>query len=76
MSGDRRDVAPASISGKAVPTVVILKGRRAGRSVEPKEPISREAQRFAAAILEVLAGIRTPTDAAAVLGVSVPRYYL
>jgi hypothetical protein len=36
----------------------------------------REAQRLAAAILEVLAGVRTPTDAAAALGISVPRYYL
>ena len=36
---------------------------------------SRDAKRVAAAILEVLAGARTPTDAATVLGVSVPRYY-
>jgi hypothetical protein len=35
----------------------------------------REAQRQAAAILEVLAGARTPTQAAAALSVSVPRYY-
>jgi hypothetical protein len=42
----------------------------------PRKPAaSREAQRFAAVILEVLAGFRTPTDAAAVLGVSLPRYY-
>jgi len=36
---------------------------------------SREAQRQAAVILEVLAGVRTPAQAAEVLGVSVPRYY-
>jgi hypothetical protein len=36
---------------------------------------SREAQRAAAAILEVLAGGRTPTQAAEALSVSVPRYY-
>jgi hypothetical protein len=36
---------------------------------------SREAQRLAAAILEVLAGLRTPAQAAAALGVSLPRYY-
>ena len=36
---------------------------------------SREVQRTAAAILEVLAGLRTPTQAAGALGVSVPRYY-
>jgi hypothetical protein len=27
-------------------------------------------------ILEVLAGMRTPTEAATVVGLSVPRYYL
>ena len=36
---------------------------------------SRDANRVAAAILEVLAGVRTPTDAAQAVGVSVPRYY-
>jgi hypothetical protein len=36
---------------------------------------SREAQRLAAAILEVLAGLRTPGQAAEALGVSLPRYY-
>jgi len=39
-------------------------------------PVSRDAQRVAAVILEVLAGMRTPTEAAAVVGLSVPRYYL
>ncbi len=36
---------------------------------------SRDANRVAAAILEVLAGVRTPTDAAQALVISVPRYY-
>jgi hypothetical protein len=36
---------------------------------------SREAQRWAAVILEVLAGTRTPAQAAQALSVSVPRYY-
>src|SRR5262249_22422485 len=36
---------------------------------------SRDAKRLAAAILEVLAGARTPAQAAAALGVSLPRYY-
>jgi hypothetical protein len=36
---------------------------------------SVEAKRLAAAILEVLAGARTPTEAATALGLSVPRYY-
>ena len=37
---------------------------------------SREAKRMAAAILEVLGGIRLPSDAAVALNVSLPRYYL
>jgi hypothetical protein len=36
---------------------------------------SAEARKQAAAILEVLAGARTPTQAAAALAVSLPRYY-
>ena len=35
----------------------------------------QEAKRLAAAILEVLAGARTPTEAAASLELSLPRYY-
>jgi hypothetical protein len=34
-----------------------------------------QAKRLAAAILEVLAGARTPTEAATTLELSVPRYY-
>jgi hypothetical protein len=34
-----------------------------------------EAQRVAAAILEVLAGVRTPAQAAEALGISQPRYF-
>jgi len=40
------------------------------------EGAGAEAKRLAAAILEVLAGGRTPTQAAQALGLSVPRYYL
>ncbi len=36
---------------------------------------SREARRIAAMVLEVLAGGRTPTEAAQALELSVPRYY-
>jgi hypothetical protein len=35
----------------------------------------RDSRRVAAAILEVLAGVRTPTEAATALAVSLPRYY-
>jgi hypothetical protein len=34
-----------------------------------------EAQRLAATILEVLAGVYTPTRAAEALSISLPRYY-
>jgi hypothetical protein len=36
---------------------------------------SNEANRLAVVILEVLAGVKTPTQAAADLGLSLPRYY-
>jgi hypothetical protein len=35
----------------------------------------REARRLAAAILDVLGGARTPTDAAGAVGISLPKYY-
>lgn len=38
-------------------------------------PGSSEARKLAAAILEVLGGIRLPADAAKALNVSLPRYY-
>jgi hypothetical protein len=37
--------------------------------------VSQAARRQAAAILEVLAGVRTPLAAAQLLGMSLPRYY-
>lgn len=56
--------------------VVKRKGWRHLRPGRRPQPITRQAQRVAAAILEVLAGARTPTDAASALGMGVPRYYL
>ena len=51
--------------------------RRAGRPFKERpRPVSRDAQRLAAAILDVLAGGRTPQEAAAALEISAPRYYL
>ena len=38
---------------------------RAEGRAKPQAPVSRDAQRVAAVILEVLAGVRTPTEAAA-----------
>jgi len=55
---------------------------RSKKSSSPKTPrgkqpngVSREARRVATVILDVLAGMRTPREAAEVLSVSVPRYY-
>jgi len=47
--------------------------KKKGPAIDKKG--TAEAKRIAAAILEVLGGIRTPTDAATALEVSVPRYY-
>lgn len=66
----------AIVGKSALPEVIVPKGVKRGRPARPTQPASREAQRYAAAILEVLAGVRTPTDAAAGLSVSLPRYYL
>jgi len=49
--------------------------RRTPGGADLGKDASRDAKRLAAAILEVLAGARTPTDAATALGVSLPRYY-
>lgn len=52
------------------------RGRQPGPGKDLGEGASAEARKRATAILEVLAGTRTPTAAAEALGVSVPRYYL
>jgi len=41
----------------------------------PVMAVSSQARRQAAAILEVLAGVRRPSEAAEALGTSLPRYY-
>jgi hypothetical protein len=50
--------------------------RRSGPFKDLGEGASATARQQAAAILEVLAGVRTPTQAAEVLGVSLPRFYV
>jgi len=50
-------------------------GKRLGFKALGAVESDGEARRLAAAVLEVLAGGRTPTEAAEVLGVSPPRYY-
>lgn len=62
-------------STTTVPHDAKRKGQR-GPYRELGAGASAEAKRLAAAILEVLAGSRTPTQAAQALGLSLPRYYL
>ena len=53
------------------------RSRRAGTRPGPALHVnSSETKRLATAILEVLAGVRSPADAAKTLGISLPRYYL
>ena len=52
------------------------KSRSAGATTRRLRSESVETRRMAALILEVLAGVRTSTEAAEVLGVSANRYYL
>lgn len=49
--------------------------KRARNSVPLAASSSKEAKKLAAAILEVLAGARTPQQAAEALQLSLPRYY-
>jgi hypothetical protein len=50
--------------------------RRSGPFKDLGAGASAAARQQAAAILEVLAGLRTPTQAAEALGLSVPHYYV
>src|SRR5690349_19000906 len=59
---------------KAAPPQAPAKRPGAGGATGDAEA-GRQAKRLAAAILEVLAGARTPTEAATALGLSRPRYY-
>lgn len=65
----RKEVAKAPEKCKTVRT-----SRPAARK-RPLEPGSATGRKTATAILEVLGGERSPTEAAEALGVSLPRYY-
>ena len=52
------------------------RGRLRGPGKDLGEGASTLARQRTAAILEVLAGMRTPMAAAEALGVSLPRYYM
>jgi hypothetical protein len=60
---------------KTSPAVVKARRPRTVGGATLGQDSSRDAKRLAAVLLEVLAGARTPTQAAAALGVSLPRYY-
>jgi hypothetical protein len=59
---------------KTKPKASSAKGPVVKETSPPAATLS-EAQRLAAAILEVLAGVSTPTSAAELLAISLPRYY-
>jgi hypothetical protein len=70
----------STTSTPATSTTSVAKARRTRRprsagGAQLDVGRSSAAKRMAAAILEVLAGARTPGDAARVLGMSLPRYY-
>jgi hypothetical protein len=65
---------PASVNDGATPQTPETASDGAAKESSSLEA-SAEAKRFAAAILEVLAGIRGPSEAANVLGISLARYY-
>jgi hypothetical protein len=67
----RREPAPSTQQAGPRPKTATAAGAR-----PPLAERSREAKQRAAAILEVLAGVRTPLAAAQAVGVSLTRYYL
>jgi hypothetical protein len=65
--------APTAAAAPAGPTA---KATRDGTPRLQAGGASREARQLAAAILEVLAGVRTPAEAAQQLAMSLTRYYI
>jgi hypothetical protein len=63
-------------SPTAAPGSPQAKARRDGTPRLQVGGTSREARQLAAAILEVLAGVRTPAEAAQQLAISLTRYYI
>ena len=71
MNSNPSTVAPSAAASK--------QGQKSARQGVPKlrtDGVSAEARRQAAAILEVLAGVRTPTEVAGQLAISLTRYYI
>jgi hypothetical protein len=63
------------MTATSAPTPPRTRAKRTTGGISLGQGSSREAKRLAAAILDVLAGQRTPGQAAAALAVSLPRYY-
>lgn len=69
--------ATASVDNSSAATGARNRSRRTATRPGPAlHAGSAETKRLATAILEVLAGVRSPTDAAKTLESSLPRYYL
>jgi hypothetical protein len=68
----------STLSTAGSPPAPVSGVKRRGRCIGGEglgRDASRDARRLAAAVLEVLAGARTPAEAATALGLSLPRYY-
>jgi hypothetical protein len=64
-----------ALSVNAVPVVARPRAAKTAGGAKLGQAVDASVKRQAAAILEVLAGARTPTEAATALAVSLPRYY-
>jgi hypothetical protein len=64
-----------ALSESSVPVLRRPRAAKTAGGAKLGQTADAGAKRQAAAILEVLAGARTPTEAATALAVSVPRYY-
>ena len=76
MTGTNTHALTTTAPSQPTPVSIIVVRRDTPPRRRQPLVVSRQAQRWAAVILEVLAGVRTPADAAAWLAISVPRYYL
>jgi len=63
-------------TGSGAAGVPKAQGTRSGAPRLRTDGVSPETRRQAAAILEVLAGVRTPTEVAQQLAISLTRYYI
>jgi hypothetical protein len=71
-----RSTRSSKASSSPKPANGVKRRRSAGMGTQRLQRESVETRRIAALVLEVLAGVRTPSEAAEVLGISPPRYYM